>query len=215
MIYELRVYQAMPGRLPALNDLFADPNVGIFKKVGVGVLGFWTDEIGTAGQLTSILHFPSVADREASWNAHRSHPDHVFARTEEGEPLVAQRHNTLMLLTAYSPEPKITSNIQELRIYDAVPGKLPALHDRFANHTIRMFKKHGMDVVGFWTDEVGTTNRLVYMLGYPSLADRERSWATFRTDPEWLKALVESEANGALTTKSHSTILRPTPYSPR
>ena len=105
--------------------------------------------------------------------------------------------------------------MQELRIYEAVPGKLPALHDRFANHTTGFFKKYGMEVVGYWTEDVGTSNQLVYMLGYPSLGDREKSWAAFAADPEWQKVVADSHRDGVLVRHSHNTILRPTAYSPR
>src|SRR5262245_50891516 len=62
-----------------------------------------------------------------------------------------------------------------------MPGKLPDLHNRFANHTLRLFQKHGITNIGYWTEVFGTSNRLVYMLGYPSLGDREKSWAAFQT----------------------------------
>jgi len=52
MLYELRVYNALPGKLPALNDRFAEHTMGFFKKHGIGMLGFWTAEIGTSNQLT-------------------------------------------------------------------------------------------------------------------------------------------------------------------
>ena len=104
--------------------------------------------------------------------------------------------------------------IYELRIYEAMPGRLPELHARFANHTMGLFAKHGIKNIGYWTEEVGTSNNLVYILGYDDLADRERKWAAFITDPEWLKVRVETEANGPLVAKAHNRILRPTPYSP-
>jgi hypothetical protein len=60
--------------------------------------------------------------------------------------------------------------IYELRIYDVVPGKLPAVNERFAKVTMGYFKKYGMKVVGFWTDEVGMTNRLTYILAFNDMA---------------------------------------------
>jgi hypothetical protein len=96
-----------------------------------------------------------------------------------------------------------------------MPGKLPSLHDRFANHTTALFRKHGMEVIAYWTEDVGTSNQLVYMLGYPSLGEREKSWAAFPADPEWLKARTESEENGPLVRRAHNTILRFTGYSPK
>ena len=217
MLYESRIYNAVPGKLPALNDRFASHTVGFFKKHGIGMLGFWTDEIGTSNRLTYILTFENMADREARWGAFQADPDWHQARAKtEGEgPLVATVENTFMRLTPYSPEPVINSNVQELRIYDAAPGKLPGLHDRFANHTIGLFEKHGIENIGYWTEDVGTSNRLVYILGYPSLGDREKSWAAFGADPDWQKARAESEKDGTLVRVSYHSIMRLTPYSPR
>jgi hypothetical protein len=62
---------------------------------------------------------------------------------------------------------------------------------------------------------VGISNRLIYMLGYPTLGDREKSFSAFGADPEWQKARVESEKDGALVERVNATILRPTAYSPK
>ena len=69
--------------------------------------------------------------------------------------------------------------------------------------------------MAYWTEVFGTSNRLVYMLGYPSLGDRERSWAAFQADPDWQRARAESERNGTLVAKTYTRILRPTAYSPK
>lgn len=104
--------------------------------------------------------------------------------------------------------------IYELRVYDAVPGKLPALNDRFANITLGYFKKHGIKPVGFWTDEVGVSNRLTYIVAFDDMAHRDRAWAAFRADPERVKAFAETERGGPLVTRIQNTIMRPTSYSP-
>lgn len=217
MIYELRLYETVPGKLPALNDRFAKHTVGFFKKYGVGMLGFWIDEIGSTNLLSYIVSFESSSEREAIWTAFRGDPDwlKVRAETEKDGPLLARVRNTIMRLTPYSPEPVINSNIQELRVYQSMPGKLDALNARFANHTIPLFEKHGIENIGYWTDDVGTSEQLIYMLGYPSLGDREKSWASFQADPEWQKVRAETEKDGVLTAKAVNTIIRPTPYSPR
>ena len=75
--------------------------------------------------------------------------------------------------------------LYELRVYDARAGKLPALNDRFANHTTGFFKDHGIGIVGFWTDEIGRSNQLTYMLSFDSMADRERKWAAFAAVKRW------------------------------
>jgi len=217
MLYELRVYRTVPGKLPAINDRFAKHTIGFFKKHGIGIVGFWNDEIGRSNQLTYILAFDSLADREARWTAFQADPGwhQVRAETEASGPIVAQVRNSLMRLTPYSPQPQMHSNLQELRVYDAMPGKLPALHDRFAKHTMGLFAKHGIENVAYWVDDVGTSNRLTYMLGYPDLGAREKSWAAFGADPAWQQARVESEKDGTLVRVSRHSILRLTPYSPR
>lgn len=217
MLYENRIYTAVPGKLGALNDRFANHTKGFFKRHGVGMMGFWTDEIGTSNRLTYIVTFDNMGDREKKWSALMDDEERkqVFAETEVDGPLVAVVENTFLSPTPYSPEPQLSSKVQELRIYEAVPGKLPALHDRFSNHTMRLFEKHGIQNVAYWTEAVGTSNRLVYMLGYESLGDREKSWASFGADPDWQKARAASEKDGPLVRESRHSIMRLTAYSPR
>jgi hypothetical protein len=104
----------------------------------------------------------------------------------------------------------------ELRIYTANDGKLEALHRRFREHTVGLFEKHGMQVVGFWvpTDGAEAANTLVYLLAYPSQESRDASWKAFMDDPEWKKVYEESHRDGPLVKKVESRKLDPTDYSP-
>ena len=105
----------------------------------------------------------------------------------------------------------------ELRTYTAAPGKLEALNARFRDHTIALFAKHGMKVVGFWVPsdkDKGADNTLVYLLEFPDRAAREKAWDDFRKDPEWIAARDASEANGKLVDKVDSVLLTATDYSP-
>jgi hypothetical protein len=104
--------------------------------------------------------------------------------------------------------------IYELRVYDAVPGKLPALNERFAKFTMRYFEKYGIKVVGLWTDEVGATNRLTYILAFEDMAHRDKVWTAFKSDPERIKAFAETEKDGPIVVRVTNTIMRPTAYSP-
>jgi hypothetical protein len=104
--------------------------------------------------------------------------------------------------------------IYEWRIYEAVPGRMGDLNDRFTNLTLSLFKKHGLNVIGFWQAVIGTSNLLYYMLAFKDLAHRERAWDSFTSDPEWIKGKTESERDGPLVSKVVSTILKPTHYSP-
>ena len=111
------------------------------------------------------------------------------------------------------------AKVYEMRTYYAAPGKLEALHARFRNHTIEIFKKHGMGVLAFWvpvdqTTGAATGNTLVYILSYPSLDARKQAWDEFGKDPEWVAVKTESEKEGKLVDKVDSVFLAPTDYSP-
>ena len=105
--------------------------------------------------------------------------------------------------------------IYEYRVYEAIPGKLPELHNRFRDHTLGIFERHGMVNVGYWTPSVGDyTDRLVYILAHESAEARQRSWEAFYVDPEWQRVKAESEANGPLVSRIFNSLLAPTDYSP-
>jgi hypothetical protein len=102
----------------------------------------------------------------------------------------------------------------ELRVYYAAPGKLDELNTRFRDHTCKLFEKHGMANIGYWTPLDKTENKLIYLLAYPSREAGEKSWKEFRADPDWQAASKASEVNGKLVTKVESTFLAATDYSP-
>ena len=108
------------------------------------------------------------------------------------------------------------TRVFELRTYTAAPGKLDALNTRFRDHTNKLFVKHGMTMIGYWTPADGDKkdNTLVYILAFPSRDAAKKAWAAFREDPDWIKAKADSEVNGSLTTKVESVFLTPTDYSP-
>lgn len=105
--------------------------------------------------------------------------------------------------------------IYELRTYSVMPGRFPDLHKRFAEVTIGYFRKYGIQVVAFWTNDIGgSSDQLIYLLGYESLADREKKWEAFMIDPERRAIFAETEKNGPLLRRAMVQVLRPTPYSP-
>ena len=104
--------------------------------------------------------------------------------------------------------------IHEMRIYEVVPGRMPDMLARFRDHTTRIWKRHGIIPVAFWTTLIGeSNNELTYILAWDSLAARETQWTAFATDPEWLRVKAETEKNGMLVAKIRNQILAPTDFS--
>jgi hypothetical protein len=105
----------------------------------------------------------------------------------------------------------------ELRVYHTYEGKLDNLLARFRDHTMTIFKRHGIESVAYWTptDEPLAGKTLFYMLKHPSRAAATANWDAFRNDPEWKQVSAASEANGKLVEKVDSTFLKLTDFSPK
>ena len=109
------------------------------------------------------------------------------------------------------------NHVFELRTYTAPPGKLEALKARFRDHTIRLFKRHGMEAIGYWIpqDKPNSENTLMYVLVHPSREEAAKNWAAFQADPDWVKARADSQKDGPLTTKTpDSVFMDPADFSP-
>ena len=103
--------------------------------------------------------------------------------------------------------------LYEYRRYEAMPGRLPDLLHRFENHTVRIWARHGIEPVGFWVAEVGTSNVLHYLLRWADMADREKRWTAFLADEEWLKTRAATEAAGPLVGRVVNEFWKPTGFS--
>ena len=106
--------------------------------------------------------------------------------------------------------------LYELRTYTTHEGRLDALHQRFRNHTIKLFEKHGMKNGMYWvpTDEKLAKNTLIYVVSHDSREAAQKSWDAFRADPEWQKVRAESEKDGPIVSKVESVYMTLTDYSP-
>lgn len=104
--------------------------------------------------------------------------------------------------------------VYELRVYRCMPGRKGDVLARFRNTTMRMFKKHGIHVVGFWETIVGEVDELVYMTRYENWEDREKRWGAFQADPEWHAARTKSHEHGFIVESIRTALLQATDFSP-
>ena len=109
-----------------------------------------------------------------------------------------------------------SEKVFELRTYKATPGNLDNLHARFRDHTTRIFRKHGMEIVGYWspTSEEEREDTLVYMLEHADLETATASWQAFIADPEWAEVAAASNANGQILGGIEAKYMVATDYSP-
>ncbi|MGF7215186.1 hypothetical protein GGR92_001326 [Spirosoma lacussanchae] len=97
-----------------------------------------------------------------------------------------------------APGKPASSRLYEIRIYYPTPGKYAEIVDRFRQYTTRLFAKHGMENIGYWTPTDTSRKELIYILAYPDREAREASWQAFSNDPEWKAVVAKTEANGKL-----------------
>ena len=105
MIYELRIYHCVSGRLPALLKRFETITLGLWQKHGIRQAGFWTVAIGGSNQdLYYLLQWESLAEREKKWAAFFHDPERVAKRaeTERDGPIVASLENMILQPTSFS-----------------------------------------------------------------------------------------------------------------
>lgn len=109
-----------------------------------------------------------------------------------------------------------STTVYELRVYHANEGKLDDLVKRFREHTTKLFEKHGMKNVAYWTalDEPAKSTTLIYVLAHPSREAAAANWKSFQDDPEWKSVRDKSEENGKLVEKVDSTYMALTDFSP-
>jgi hypothetical protein len=113
-------------------------------------------------------------------------------------------------------EKKVNTRVYELRTYTTLPGRLPALNKRFADHTLKLFEKHGMKNEMYWipTDPAKKDNTLIYVVSHASQEAADASWKAFGADPDWQKARTASEADGKIVEKVVREYMTLTDYSP-
>lgn len=89
------------------------------------------------------------------------------------------------------------------------------MHARFRDHTCKLFEKHGMTLIGFWSpsDPKEAERKLIYVLAFPTREAADKSWKAFRDDPVWKEVREASEKDGKIVEKVESVFMTPTDYS--
>jgi hypothetical protein len=227
-LYEMRIYYAAPGKLDALNARFCDHTVKLFEKHGMENVGYFVPTGDNKdGKLVYFLSYPDKPAREKSWKDFLADPEwkKAAAESEKDGKILAKIEYKFLTATEYSPLLKIAKTgdrVFELRTYTATKGNLGGLDDRFKNHTIKLFEKHGMSNLIYWhlaASEKDADKMLIYLLAHKSEDAAKKSFDAFRMDPDWVAARKASEekAGGSLTEAKGGVVsefLKPTDYSP-
>ncbi|MCG8653309.1 MAG: NIPSNAP family protein, partial [Pirellulales bacterium] len=224
-VFELRTYTTHEGKLDDLHARFRDHTVALFKKHGIESVGYWVPVDGPKSKNTLIyvIRHQSRDAAKASWKAFISDPQwqKVYKASRAGGPILARAPESVYLdATDYSPSdvsPQQSDQaVYELRTYRTNAGKLAGLDARFRDHTIGIFKRHGMESVAYWhpADQPAAQDTLIYVLRHESREAAKQSWKAFGADPEWKKVAKESQRDGKfLRERPEAVYMKATDYS--
>lgn len=226
-VYELRIYTTNEGKLPALHKRFREHTIPIFETHGIKNVAYWTPT-EAPNTLVYLIAHKSRAEADKSWKAFGNDPEwkQAYADSIADGRLVKNVDRVYLQPNDYSP---IKSGdfksligddkfVYELRTYTTNRGKLKNLNARFRDHTVELFKKHGIKNVLYTTplDKKLASKTLIYLIAHKNSEAAAESWKAFASDPEWKKVAAESQVDGKILTKGgvKRQYLTPTQYSP-
>lgn len=229
-VFELRTYVTNEGKLDALLRRFREHTCQLFARHGMENIGYWVPVDAKDGAANTLIYLIAHSSRDVAkenWKNFAADEEwkKVRAASEaEGKILARAPESVFLSVTDFSPPvptgASAADRVFELRTYQTPTGKLEALHQRFREHTMALFSKHGMTHIAYWTPtdfEKGADDTLIYLLAHASREAAERSFAAFRADPEWIAAKADSEKSGSLTVQPggvKSVFLKATDFSP-
>jgi hypothetical protein len=197
-LYELRIYETNPGKLPDLNARFRDHTMRLFEKHGMENIIYWTvSESQVRGEedvqdnlLVYVIAHKDEAAKDASWEAFINDPEwkQVAARSEENGKILAKAPRSILMratdFSAADTEPNkdadAPARLFELRQYNDGPERQPGTVDRFATGEKDLFTKHGMETVKFWT--ATDDSAFIYLLAHKDRESSRESWQGFFED---------------------------------
>ncbi len=146
----------------------------------------------------------------------------ALSQWEAGDEAPYENYSEVLLEAApYAPPFEAATpgkpRVFELRLYHSPTEKqLKALHERFAGPEIKIFDRSGIHPVLYSSTLIGPSKpNLVYLIPFDDLAAREKAWATFGADPEWVKVRAESIAKyGQISSVMQMSLFKGAAYSP-
>ncbi len=220
--YELRTYFSPLGKSEDLLARFRNHTTSIFENHGMKNIAYWVPADSSAATLVYLLGFTSKEDRDNSFEEFRKDPEWIKVKedSEVNGALVDSVQSIFLTLTDYSPsifDYTSSNSIFEMRTYHTNEGKLSDLHNRFRNHTMKIFENNQMANVAYFNlyeGQRGVENTLIYFISHENRDKATENWSHFGEDPDWKSAYSESIKNGTLVNHLESVYLYPTDFSP-
>lgn len=218
--FEMRTYTVHDGKMPDLIRRFQNHTQTLFTKHGIENIAYFLSEEAPEKQLTFILGYPSLSERDIRWANFANDPEWkaVAKASEANGPLVQNVDQVFMVWAKDLNSRKVSrpSGIFQLRTYHLFPGKVDAIQTRFREHTQALFEKQGLSNYPYWitVEKEGVQSKLVYLLGHQGKVEFNAAFDRFRVDPDWIQARDASEMPGKIVEKVDTKFYLALPFSP-
>jgi hypothetical protein len=211
MIYELRTYTLVPGKLQEYFKYQQEIGREIRGDRYGKLEGCWSTESGTLNRYLLLWSFDDLSERERMWQELSKNEQWKAEYLARIRPLLmAQETKILNPVEGYPfTAPEREGNIYELRTYRVQPGRASEVGG-MARDVMGARCKYSSPVA-LWTTAIGQLNEFVHLWVYDDLNHRLQVRLQANQDPEWRAYLAKSTP---LLLEQQSIILAPSPSSP-
>ena len=221
--FELRLYTVTSGKMDGVIERFRDTVEPVRRKHGIETMGYWsahgTTNGGTFADLMAAASKEELQKQEKEFGAD---PDFQtgYAASDQKHGKTVDKIVSMPLVvdpTAkfdFAPPAKLRAF--DLRIYSVLPGKLDAFRDRWRDHAVPIYERHGMHSIGWWVAEKKDAeghDQFICLLAGESIGSIQRSIAEFHKETEWQRVEKATEMEGKLRSGVTAHKLVPTDFS--
>jgi putative heme-binding domain-containing protein len=220
--YELRIYSVTSNKLDGVLERFRDTVEPVRRRHGITTIGYWiaatTDGdkfiylmgAANAGRLKEQEQaFGGDVDFQKGYTASNAR----HGRTVDKIETLPLNVDTAVRFDFFASR---TPRAFELRIYSVLPGKLDAFRNRWRDHAVPIYERHGLHSLGWWvTDKKGIdgNDQFAVLLAGESEDSIRQSIAAFHRDAEWQLIEKETERDGKLRSSVDAYKMRATDFS--
>jgi len=227
--YELRRYHLLTPQRKLADDYFRNALVPGLNRLGISPVGVFSVSIGAESPSMYVL-MPSTsvetlvtADARLSRDAEYGKAASDFLNAPAKSPAFVRMESSLMQAFAGAPRltvPAATAQksprLFELRTYESSTDQDHQAKVAQVNEgEIPIFLKAGFWPVFFGDTLVGPRMpNLTYMIGFASLAERDKAWDAFRSAPETKVLFAQPKYTFEdLVSNVNNSVLSPAAYS--
>ena len=221
--FELRLYTVTSDKMDGVLERFRDTVEPVRRKHGIETVGYWS-ALGTTNGGT-FAYLMAAASKEESQKQQKefgADPDFQkgYAASDQKHGKTVDKIVSVPLIVHPSAKFDFAAPAKprafDLRIYSVLPGKLHAFRDRWRDHAVPIYERHGMHSIGWWVAEKKDAeghDQFICLLAGESVGSIQRSIGEFHKDPEWQRVEKATEMDGKLRSGVTAHKLIPTDFS--